>query len=128
MPQDLNVDLEQLRDTGQAVKLDVDNGLRPGLSDTDQKIHQGVPFGSRSPSGEAEAARLALTYALNRYARNNTSHLERAEQISAFLGQIVAEYGNADALSALRLEDVLELLDSAKPVPPSPTPVAGDQP
>ncbi len=126
--QQIVVDLEQLRDTCQAVKRDTEQGLRPGLHETDQKIHQGVPFGRRSPSGEADAAARALTYALKRYARNSASHLQRAEQIAGFLDLILTEYTDTDAISALNVEAILDLLNQTVPPAPKPQPSTGVQP
>ncbi|WP_162907798.1 hypothetical protein [Allorhizocola rhizosphaerae] len=113
--QGIAVDLAQLRDICKAFGLDTEQGLRPGLSRADQKIHQGVPFGRRSPSGEADAAARALIYVLKRYAHNNVSHLRCAEQISTFLDNILDAYADTDAISALGIESVIERLNEALP-------------
>lgn len=122
------VDLGQLQDTCRAVRLDTEQGLRPGLAEADQKIHQGVPFGRHSPSGEVDAAREALVHTLRRHAENSASHLRRAEQLVAFLDRMLVEYADADRLSAVDLNAVLQKLDEALPQPSKPQPAHGVQP
>jgi hypothetical protein len=124
----IEVDLDQLRESCQTVKRDTELGLRPGLHETDRKIHQGIPFGRRSPSGEADAAAQALAYALKRHARNSVSHLQHAEQIVAFLDQILSDYSDADAISALNVELVLGRLNDAMPAAMKRQPASGAQP
>ena len=108
----ISVNLNQLHTTCQAVRLATEHGLRPGIRETDQKIHQGVPFGAHSPSGEADAARNALSHTLRRHAENSTSHLRRAEQIIAFLDHMLREYSNADSISAASFAAVQQQFDN----------------
>jgi hypothetical protein len=117
----LIVDLVQLRDTCQAVRADTNKGLRDGLADADPKVHQGVPFGKASPSGEINAARDALKATLHRHAENGTAHLGRADQIVRFLAHMLGEYETADSIQAATMEQILTELDHAFIPPRNPS-------
>jgi hypothetical protein len=114
----LIVDLGQLRDTCRAVQADTNHTLRDGFRGTDPKIHQGVPFGRSSPSGEVSAARAALTATLHRHVENSVAHLRRADQIITFLDHMLEEYSSVDELHAADLQTLLSKLDQALPAIP----------
>lgn len=120
-PHQIEVDLGQLQLTSQALAADTRDGLKPGLSDTDMKIQQGVPFGAKSPSGEVDAARQALGYTLARNGDNFANHVRRAEQLIGFLDVILKRYRDTDDLAALNADLVTKLYrDALPPVPPPP--------
>jgi hypothetical protein len=124
----LIVDLGQLRDACQAVKVDTNVSLRNGLNDTDAKVHQGVQFGRTSPSGEVSAARGALSATLHRHVENSVGHLRRADQIVVFLERALVDYDDVDALKAADFTAIVSRLNDALPgVPRSPA-VTGFQP
>jgi hypothetical protein len=109
------VDVAQLHDTCAAVRVDVEQGLRPGLTDTDRKVQQGVRFGQTSPSGEADAARRALLATLRRHRENGERHLSTADRLIAAMDLALKNYANADGSAALDLTEIEATLDTALP-------------
>jgi hypothetical protein len=109
------VDLGQLQETSAKVRSDTDNGLRPGLTSVDSMIQHGVPFGTRSPSGEIEAARHTLLETLRIHRANGEAHLSRAEQLGNVLEIIIANYQDADELSRMEHATIAWLIHNALP-------------
>lgn len=108
----VNIDLVQFKEASVAVKVDVDQGLRPGIADADQKVQHGVRFGQSSPSGEADAARRALIATLHRHRENGSRHLATAGRLTTALDEILANYTRADADTAIDIRAVSALLDA----------------
>jgi hypothetical protein len=116
----VHVDLAELQATCAAVRTDVEQGLRPGISDTDRKVQTGVRFGLQSPSGEADAARRALLATMKRHRENGQRHLSTADHLVAALDQILANYARADAGAALDVNAIEAVLDATIPEPKIP--------
>lgn len=124
--QQIEVDLTQLRVTCQTLTVDTKSDLKPGLSDTDLKIQQGVAIGASTASSELVAARQALGETLLRHVDNFASHLRQAEQLVTFLDVVLKEYHDADDLSGIRVDAVMRLLQEALPTIPEPPRTHGD--
>ncbi len=108
----VNIDLTQFVEASAAVKVDVEQGLRPGIADADHKVQLGVRFGQSSPSGEADAARRALDAALHRHRENGSRHLATAGRLTSALDEILANYIRADADAAIDIRAVTAMLDA----------------
>jgi hypothetical protein len=122
--QKIDVDLDQLRTSCQAIGNDTDNTLAPGISDAHGRIFRGLHLGDRSQSGEVEATRRALAYAMDRFWRNGIRHLDQAKRMVEFLDQMLAQYKTADDFAKLKVETVLAGLDEIarrKPAPSNPS-------
>lgn len=113
MADTIDVDMVQLHDTCAAVRIDVEQGLRPGIADTSHKVQLGVRFGQLSPSGEADAAGRALRATLRRHRENCERHLSTADRLITTLDQVLMNYKNADAAASLDIRTVEAMLDAA---------------
>lgn len=108
MTRKISVDLGRLRESYLAVKADTEQGLAPGLSDTDARIQFGVRFGLASPSGEARLARIALMATLAGHRENAARHVETAQLITHVLDQVVTRYQATDALVEVDIQELLK--------------------
>ena len=111
----INVDLTQLRATSAAVRIEVEQGLRPGIADADHKVQHGVRFGQSSPSGEADAARRALLATLQRHRENSSRHLATADRLTSVLDEVLANYIHADLSIGTDIRTMQAMLDAALP-------------
>lgn len=121
----IDVDLEQLQTSRQAISDDTDKTFAPELSRANARVFRGLHFGDRSQSGEVEAARRALAYAMERFWRNGVSQVERARNMVAFLDKVLTEYKTADDFAKLDVDKVLAGLDEVArhhPVRPAGSP------
>jgi hypothetical protein len=109
----IDVDLDQLRTSCQAIGDDTDNMLAPGISDAHGRIFRGLHLGDRSQSGEVEATRRALAYAMDRFRRNGIRHLDQARRMVEFLDKVLEQYKTADDFAKLDVQTVLAGLDEA---------------
>lgn len=121
----IDVDLEQLQTSSKAINDDTDKTLAPGVADAHRRIYRGLHLGERSQSGEVEATRRALAYAMDRFWRNGVAQRERARSMVAFLDKVLMEYKTADDFAKLDVDAVLAGLDEAarrQPTPPAQQP------
>jgi hypothetical protein len=118
MTEPVNVDMAQLRTTCAAVRIDVEQGLRPGIADTSNKVQLGVRFAQGSPSGEADAARRALIATMQRHRENGEQHLSTADNLVSALEQILANYADGDAAARLDVTTITAMLDTLLPQRP----------
>jgi hypothetical protein len=117
----IDVDLEQLRTSGKGISDDTNAMLAPGISDANGRIFRGLHIGDRTQSGEVEATRRALAYAMDRFLRNGVAQVERARNIVAFLDKVLTEYKTADDFAKLDVDKVLAGLDEVARRQPAPT-------
>jgi len=118
----IDVDLEQLRTSSKGISDDTDKTLVPGMSDANGRIFRGLHLGDRSQSGEVEATRRALAYAMDRFWRNGIAQAERARNMVEFLDKVLTEYKTADDFAKLDVDAVLAGLDEVarrQPAPPA---------
>jgi hypothetical protein len=118
----IDVDLEQLRANSKAISDDTDGTLANGMSDAHGRIFRGLHFGDRTQSGEVDAARRALTYAMDRFWRNGVAHMERARDMVEFLDKVLAQYKTTEDFAKLDVDKVLAGLDEVAqrhPAPPA---------
>ncbi|HCT79906.1 MAG TPA: hypothetical protein DGG94_21480 [Micromonosporaceae bacterium] len=115
MTRHISVDLNLLRESSAAVKLDVELGLRPGLSSTEGSIQHGVRFARVSPSGEAEAARSALVATLKRHRENGKRHLDTGQLLTGVLDEILIRYTTTDDEVSIDINRVLREVEAALP-------------
>lgn len=107
----VEVDLDQLRFSSKGIGKDTEQMLAPGISDANGRIFRGLRFGETSQSGEVEATRRALAYAMDRFWRNGLDHLDRARRMVEFLDKVLAEYKTTDDFAKLDVDAVLAELD-----------------
>jgi len=111
--QRIDVDLLHLKDMRDGISHDTDDALKPGISDANGRIFQGLNIGVTSQSGEVDASRRALAYAMGQFLNNGQTHLERAQQVITFLDKVLANYRTADEFAKLDVNRVLEMLAEA---------------
>jgi hypothetical protein len=116
----IDVDLEQLRTSGKGISDDTDKALAPGMSDANRRIFRGLHLGNRSQSGEVEATRQALAYAMDRFRRSGIAQLDRARNMVEFLDKVLMEYKTADDFAKLDVDAVLAGLDEVARRHPTP--------
>jgi len=116
--QKIDVDLLHLKDTRDGISRDADDALKPGISDANGRIVGGSTFGQASPSGEVDASKLAMANALTTFLDNCRTHVDRTQQIIAFLDMVMARYETADELAKLDIDTVLRMLAEATPPEP----------
>lgn len=125
----IDVDLELLRTNGQGIGQDTDVTLAPGITDAHRRIFRGLHIGSRTQSGEVDAARRALAYAMDRFWHNGVAHVERAKRVVALLDWMLTQYRTADDFAKLDLDRALASLEQAATASPSRPPrTPGDVP
>jgi hypothetical protein len=117
MTDTIKVNVAELEETCTAVRIDFEQGLRPGITDASRKVQLGVRFGQMSPSGEADAARRALLAALQRYRENSERHLSTADHLIRTLDAILSNYAHADTAARLDVQTVQTMLEIALPQP-----------
>jgi hypothetical protein len=116
----IDVDVDQLRTSSKAIGDDTDQTLAPGMSDANGRIFRGMHLGERSQSGEVEATRRALAYAMDRFWRNGIAQLERARNMVGFLDKVLMEYKTADDFAKMDIDKVLADLDEVARRQPTP--------
>lgn len=118
--QSVDVDLMQLSTNCAGIRDDIDQTLRPGISDANGRIFRGLNLGERSQSGEVEATRKALAYAMDRFWRNGAAQVERAGRMVQFLDEVLTQYKTADDFAKLDVDAVLAGLDEVARQPALP--------
>jgi len=113
--QKIDVDLLHLKDMRDGISRDADDALKPGISDANGRIFRGLTIGATSQSGELDASRRALAYAMERFKGNSMAHIDRVQQIVNFLDGMVEDYRTADDFAALTVDAVLARLTNAVP-------------
>lgn len=108
----IEVDLQELKAHREGMRRDAEEMLQPGTSDAHTRIFRGLHFGDRSQSGEVEASRKALAYAMNRFWDNGVAQAEQAQRMVEFLDKVLAEYQTADDFAKLDVDKVLARLDA----------------
>lgn len=114
--QKIDVDLLHLKDMRDGICRDADDALKPGITDANGRIFRGLTIGATSQSGELDASRRALAYAMDRFLGNSGAHIGRVQQIVNFLDGMIKDYRTADDLAALTVDGVLGRLTEALPV------------
>ena len=124
-----DVDLDGLRVFAQALRSELENGLKPGLARAEREVQQGIPFGVASPGGEVKAGREVLAWLLERARENTTRQVAGIQALAEVAEQIVANYADGEAV-ANRLLVALEqrLAQPSVPDGSGSVRVAGDQP
>lgn len=120
--QQIDVDLLHLRDMRDGICNDAETALKPGITDANGRIFRGLTIGATSQSGELDASRRALAYAMNQFLGNSSVHLDRAQHVINFLDRVIEDYNTADEFAAMDVNAVLARL--AEAVPPRPAPPA----
>jgi len=121
----IEVDLERLRTGSNGISDDTNTTLVPGLWAAHSRIFPGLRLGDRTQSGEVEATRRALAYAMDRFWRNGVAQMERARNMVEFLDKVLAQYKTADDFAKLDVDKVLAGLDEVArrhPAPPTRSP------
>lgn len=118
--QKIDVDLDQLRTSCKAIGDDTDMTFAPGMANANGRIFRGLHLGDRSQSGEVEATRRALAYAMDRFWRNGIRHLDQARRMVEFLDEVLVQYKTADDFAKLDVETVLAGLDEIARRQPAP--------
>ena len=117
--QKIDVDLLHLKDMRDGISRDADDALKPGISDASGRIFRGLTIGATSQSGELDASRRALAYAMNQFLGNNQVHVARAQHVINFLDSVLKDYKTADDFAAMDLNAVLARLAEAAPPRPA---------
>ncbi|WP_144118337.1 hypothetical protein [Catellatospora sichuanensis] len=112
-PAEVSVDLGMLRVFADSLKSDAELGLRPGVARATREALTGVPFGSQSIGGEAQAARKAVTVALARAQHNAAKQIEAADILIKAVNHILTNYTNADLATAEQIAAVEKTLSDA---------------
>ncbi len=128
----VDLDLGGLRMIAEALRADVELGLKPGASRAEREIQHGIRFGSAAPGGQLAAARDVFAVALERAHENITRQVRGAQILTAALEAVLANYAQADQVAAGRMADVQrtlsEAISAAEAVTQPPPPAGGDQP
>ncbi|HZM75756.1 MAG TPA: hypothetical protein VFC19_08525 [Candidatus Limnocylindrales bacterium] len=119
------MDLLHLKDVRDGINRDADDALRPGIADANGRIYRGLTIGATSQSGELDASRRALAYAMGQFYGNSQVHLERAQHVINFLDRVLEDYQTADDFAAMDVNAVLARLAEAAPPRPAPGPDRG---
>jgi hypothetical protein len=114
--QNIDVDLLHLKDMRDGICRDADDALKPGISDANGRIFRGLTIGATSQSGELDASRRALAYAMDRFFGNSVAHIDRVQQVINFLDGMIEDYRTADDLATLSVDAVMRRLTEALPV------------
>jgi hypothetical protein len=114
--QNIDVDLLHLKDMRDGICRDADDALKPGISDANGRIFRGLTIGATSQSGELDASRRALAYAMDRFLGNSVAHIDRVQQVINFLDGMIEDYRTADDLATLSVDAVMRRLTEALPV------------
>lgn len=119
--QQIDVDLLHLRDMRDGICSDAETALKPGITDANGRIFRGLTIGATSQSGELDASRRALAYAMDQFLGNSKVHLDRAQHVINFLDRVLEDYQTADDFAAMDVDAVLAKLAEAAPPRPAPS-------
>ncbi len=103
---DINVDLHGLKEFGTRMRGDLDRELRPGTARIAKDFQWGVSFGLRTASKEVIAAVLCYHSCLKQATKLMADYIREAEIIVQAATAVATAYGDADALSSARTEQV----------------------
>ena len=125
--QQIDVDLLALQQSKEGIAANKENSLQPGISDARGMIFRGIPVGERSRSGEVDASRQAMAYAMHCFWRNGEAYVERATRVTEFLAKVLEDYQTADDLARMNVDAVTDRLrEMTRHVPPPAAPVRGE--
>lgn len=112
-PDNINVDLGELRMFADTLRTDTDLGLRPGVSRAEQELQLGVRFGLAAPGGQVATSRELLGAALERAQQNTARQVRAAEILTTTIEQILANYRDGEHIAAEHMDTVEQTLASA---------------
>jgi hypothetical protein len=124
--QQIEVDLLSLQQTKDGILTNTNAGLPAGIADAKSRIFRGLPVGERSESGEVDGSRQAMAFAMQCFWKNGEAYVERAKQLTEFLGKVREEYRTADDFAKLNVDAVTARLKEAVQAAPQPPPVRGE--
>ncbi|HZM75967.1 MAG TPA: hypothetical protein VFC19_09585 [Candidatus Limnocylindrales bacterium] len=126
--QQIEVDLLALQQSKEGIATNTEAALQPGITSARRMIYRGVPVGEQSRSGEVDASRQAMAYAMHCFWKNSEAYMERASRVTEFLTRVLEEYRTADDLAKLDVDAVTDRLREMmrRTLPPPAAPTRGE--
>jgi hypothetical protein len=116
----LKVDIQALADVADALRQEVDANLRPHIGPLNLAYGMGVKFGLTSSSENMKRARKAYHDCLVRATESFANRIAAGEALAAAVAEIARRYGESDAMSEARSDEVGKLIDQTTKMTPLP--------
>ncbi len=116
----LKVDITALADVAQALRLEMSGNLQPHVGPLNGAYGMGVKFGLTSHSENMKRARLMYHECLIRATETLASRIAVGEALAAAVEKVAREYGDTDAMTKARADNVGSLIDQVTKTTPVP--------